>query len=208
MRYRLLLLILAILLAIPFISCQQEPPNLPPPAGPRLFEGGGFSFLYPSNWQIMTDADIEKLWETELRGQIGEFSQQDVIWQGGVYWGHIDPSNYPDSANIVVVVARMLDIPGPMSDEAYDDAFNRVEASFESGLGERLYSVQKRMVGELQAIEVEGLGRSRNQILRSVFIFAKQDHIYYMGCGVSKDAREFFRPVFDEAITSLKVSAE
>jgi hypothetical protein len=208
MGYKLPLLILAILLAIPFVSCQQEPSNLPPPAEPRLFEGGGFSFLYPSNWQTMTEADIDRLWETELFGEVAGFSRESVIWIGGVYWGHIDPSNYPDSANIVVVVAEMSDIPGPMSQEDYDDAFNRVKASFESGLGERLYSIQKRMVGELQAIEVEGLGRSRNQVLRSVFIFAKQDYMYYMGCGVSKDVREFFTSAFNEAITSLEVSTE
>ena len=208
MRYKLLFLILAILLVLSFISCQQEPPNLPPQAEPSLFEGGGFSFLYPSNWQIMTDTDIDRLWETELLGEVAGFSEDSVIWIGGVYWGHVDPSRYADSANIVVVVAEALDIPGPMSDEDYDDAFKKVEASFESGLGERLYSIQKRMVGELQAIEVEGLGRSRNQIIRSVFIFAKPDHIYYIGCGVSKDTREFFSPILEETIASLKVSVE
>ena len=181
------------------------PPALPPEAEPSLFEGGGFSFLYPSNWQTMTEADIDELWKTELRGQIGEFSQQDIIWEGGVFWGQVDPSNYPNSANIFTLIVRVSDIPGPMSEADYDDAFNSVKAAFESGLGERLYSIQKRMVGDLQAIEVVGLGVSRNQVVHSIFIFAKPDHLYYFGCGVSTNAQEFFEPIFDETIASLKV---
>jgi len=181
------------------------PPALPPEAEPSLFEGGGFSFLYPSNWQTMTEADIDKLWETELRGQIGEFSRQDVIWEGGVFWGQVDPSNYPDSANIFTLIVTVSGIPGQMSEADYDDAFNRVKAAFESGLGERLYSIQKRMVGDLQAIEVVSLGASRNQIVRGIFTFAKPDHLYYFGCGVSNNAQEFFEPIFDETIASLEV---
>lgn len=156
----------------------------------------------------MTKNDIDELWETELRGQLSGFSRQSVIWEGGVLWAHVDPSNHPNSANIFTLTGRMSGIPGPMSEAEFDDAFNNVKASFQSGLGDRLYSVQKRMIGDYQAIEIEGLGKSRNQILRSIFIFAKANHIYYLGCGVSKDSQDFFKPVFDEAIASLKVSLE
>ena len=191
------------------MGCQQEqapPSGLPPVAEPSLFEGEGFSFLYPSNWQTMTEDDIDKLWETELRGEINGFSQQDVIWQSGIFVGYVDPSNHPDSANIFVLTARVAGLPGPMLEADFDNAFNNVKASFESGLGDRLLSIQKRMIGDFQAIEVEGLGRSRNQILQSIFIFAKADHLYYISCGVSEGSRDLFKPVFDEAIASLKVS--
>ncbi len=206
---RLSLLVWILLLILPITGCQQEQPlsSEPLPAGePCLFEGGGFSFLYPSSWQTMTEDDIDKLWETELRGEISGFSQQDIIWQSGVFVGHVDPSNHPDSANIFVLTARVAGLPGPMPEADFDNAFNNVKASFESGLGDRLLSIQKRMIGELQVIEVEGLGESRRQVLRSIFIFAKADHLYYISCGVNEGSRDSFKPVFDEAIASLKVS--
>lgn len=208
MKCRLFLSIWILALVVLTISCQQEQiPTLPSsPVEPRLFEGGGFSFLYPSNWQTMTEKDIDELWETEFRGQLSGFSRQNVIWEEGVLWGHVDPSNHPNSANIFTLIGRMSGIPGPMSEAEFDNTFNNVKASFEVGLGNRLYSIEKRMIGDFQAIEVEGLGKSRNQILRSIFIFAKADHIYYLGCGVSKDSQDFFKPVFDEAIASLKIS--
>ena len=209
MSRRLLILLWILLLIVPVTGCQQEqapPSGLPPVAEPSLFEGEGLSFLYPSNWQMMTEKDIDELWKTELRGQLSGFSRQGAIWEGGVLWGHIDPSNHPNSANIFTLIGKISDIPGPMSEAEFDNAFNDVKASFEAGLGNRLYSIQKQMIGDFQAIEIEGLGKSRNQILRSIFIFAKADHIYYLGCGVSKDSQDFFKPVFDEAIASLKVS--
>jgi hypothetical protein len=199
------------LLLLSVLGCRQGETMRPTPTATAElspFKGDGFSFLYPSDWRRMTEVNINELWKSELRGQISGFSRQNVIWNGGVFTGYIDPSNHPDSANIFVLKAKVAGLPGPMSEADFDRVLANIKASFERGLGERLLFIQKRKVGEFQAIELEGLGKSRRQILRSVFIFARADHMYFVNCGASKDSYDSFAPVFEQAIASLKVSPE
>jgi len=182
----------------------STPTTTPPSVESSLFEEGGFSFLYPSDWQTMTEEDIDELCKTELKG----LQRQDVIWMGGVFSGHVDPSNHLNSANIFILTAKGSGIPGPTSEADFDQVFNKVKASHEQTLGDRLLSIQKRTIGGFQAIESENIGENRRQILRTIQIFAKADHLYFVNCGASYDSYDSFEPIFDNTIVSLEIVSE
>jgi len=180
-------------------------PTASPTVESLLFEGGGFSFLYPSNWQRMTEKDIDHLWETELRGS-SILLRQNVVWLEGFFWGQVDPSNHANSANMYAWITSVQGMPGPMSEADYDDYFNRLKANYESTMGERLYSIQKIMCGDFQAIEVVNLGKSLNQVLYGICVFAEPNYVYSFNCGLSKNAEESLKTIIEEAVASLKVS--
>jgi hypothetical protein len=182
----------------------STPTTMPAAAESSLFEEGGFSFLYPSNWQMMTEEDIDELCNVELKG----LQRQYVIWMGGVFTGHVDPSNHPNSASIFILTAKASGIAGPMSEADFDQVFNEVKASFEQTVGDRLLSIRKRTVAGFQAIEIEQIGKSRRQILYNRQIFAKADHLYLVNCGASYDSYDSFKPIFDKAIASLQIVSE
>ena len=84
---------------------EAKAPSAPVQMEFTLFEGGGFSFSYPSDWKRITDDDIDAIWG-DLKSQIG-VPRQKLTWFGGVYTGSLDPSQQPNSAALFALVGKI-----------------------------------------------------------------------------------------------------
>ncbi|GEM_PF-1717666 len=175
-------------------------PSVPPTATPVpravTFEGDGFSFEYPSNWEVITEKEIDVLLDTSLKGM----SPGGYDYIGGVYTGGVDGCR--GCAHIVVVSLKDPNLTGTLTDEQYE----QVKASYENTMGSRFISIKRTEVSGLPGVEVVNLGRSKETKLRGVIIVPPEPGIAYsLNCLSHKDSFDDFEAIFSRAIESLRI---
>lgn len=165
-------------------------------AAPTTFAENIFSFEYPSNWELITEAHIPVLLETSLKGlKTGSYD-----YVGGVYIGGVEDRR--GCAKIVVVVFRDPSLPGTLTDEHYQ----RVKAVTEKEMGSRLIRHRKIEVSSMPAAESVHIGKSRVTKLWDLIVVPPEPGIAYMvSCCSHKDSYDDFEPVFEQAIGTLKI---
>ena len=157
-----------------------------------------FSFEYPSDWEAITEDDIDTLLRTSLKGlKPGSY---DYI--GGFYTGGLDDCR--GCARIVTVIVRNPSLPGTLTDEQYQ----RVKAATEKEMGSRLISHRKVEVCSMPAAESVHIGKSRRTKLWELIIVPPEPGVAYMfGCSSHKDSYDQFEGIFEKAIASLRIEA-
>jgi len=175
-------------------------PSPPPAATPVptfiTCEGDRFSFEYPSNWEVMTEKEVEVLLDTSLKGM----SPGGYDYIGGVYTGGVDGCR--GCAHIVVVSLKDPNLTGTLTDEQYE----QVKASYENTMGPRLISIKRTEVSGMPGIEVVNIGRSKDTKLRGVIIIPPEPGMAYsLSCLSHKDSFDDFEAIFSRAIESLRI---
>jgi len=179
---------------------QTALPSVPPTATPvsRLvtFEGNIFSFEYPSNWEVITEKEIDVLLDTSLKGM----SPGGYDYIGGVYTGDVDGCR--GCAHIVVVSLKDPNLTGTLTDEQYE----QVKASYENTMGPRLISIERTEVSGMPGVEVVNIGRSKDTKLRGVIIVPPEPGIAYsLSCLSHEDSFDDFEAIFSRALESLRI---
>jgi len=175
-------------------------PSVPPTATPVprfvTFEGDGFSFDYPSNWEVITEKEIDVLLDTSLKGM----SPSGYDYIGGVYTGGVDGCR--GCAHIVVVSLKDPNLTGTLTDEQY----GQVKANYENTMGPRLISIKRTEVSGMPGIEMVNIGRSKDTKLRAVIIIPPEPGIAYsLNCLSHKDSYDDFEAIFSRAMESLRI---
>lgn len=175
-------------------------PSVPPTATavPRVvtFEGDIFSFEYPSNWEVITEKEVEVLLDTSLKGM----SPGGYDYIGGVYTGGVDGCR--GCAHVVVLSLKDPNLTGTLTDEQYE----QVKAGYENTMGPRLISIERTEVSGMPGVEVVNIGRSRETKLRAVIIVPPEPGIAYsLNCLSHKDSYDEFEAIFSRAMESLRI---
>lgn len=175
-------------------------PSAPPTATPvsrfLTFEGDGFSFEYPSNWEVITEKEVDVLLDTSLKGM----SPDGYDYIGGVYTGGVDGCR--GCAHIVVVSLKDPNLTGTLTDEQYE----QVKASYENTMGSRLISIKRTEVSGIPGVEVVNIGISKDTKLRGAIIVPPEPGIAYsLSCLSHKDSFDGFEAVFARAMESLQI---
>ena len=161
------------------------------------FEGDIFSFEYPSNWEVITEKEIDVLLDTSLKGM----SPGGYDYIGGVYTGGVDGCR--GCAHIVVVLLKDPNLTGTLTDEQYE----QVKASYENTMGPRLISIKRTEMDGMPGIEVVNIGRSKDTKLRGVIIVPPEPGIAYsLNCLSHKDSFDDFEDLFARAIETLHIA--
>jgi len=178
--------------ALPSVS-----PTATPVPGVVTFEGDIFSFEYPSNWEVITEKEIDVLLDSSLKG----LSPEGYDYIGGVYTGGVDGCR--GCAHIVVVLLKDPNLTGTLTDEQYE----QVKASYEDTMGPRLISIERTEVSGMPGVEVVNLGRSGDTKLRGVIIVPPEPGMAYsLSCLSHKDSFDDFEEVFARAIETLHLA--
>jgi len=167
-------------------------------AVPRFvtFEGDIFSFEYPSNWEVITEKEIDVLLDTSLKG----LSPGGYDYIGGVYTGGVDGCR--GCAHIVVLLLKDPNLTGTLTDEQYE----QVKASYVNTMGPRLISIERTEVSGMPAVEVVNIGRSKDTRLRGVIIVPpKPGMAYSLSCLSHKDSFDDWEAIFSRAMESLRI---
>jgi hypothetical protein len=158
---------------------------------PATFNEQGVSYLYPSDWMLVGEDEIDLLIETSLRG-IGDYK-----YIGGVYSGGVE--DCLDCAQIVVVVVE-APVEGPLTDEQYQQQ----KAQAQEQMGARLISHKLIDVSGVPAIESIHMGLSREtQLWELMWLEPGDNSVYMLSCSAHVDQYADFEPVFAQAIESL-----
>jgi tetratricopeptide (TPR) repeat protein len=165
-------------------------------AAPTTFAEGIFSFEYPSNWDRITEEEIDALLESSLKGlRPGGY---DYI--GGVYTGGV--SDCRGCAQIVIVVTKDPSLTGSLTDEQYE----QVKEAAEQQMGSRLISHRKTEISAMPAAEYIHVGASRLTKLWELIIVPPEPGVAYLfSCSSHKDSYADFEEIFERAIESLRI---
>ena len=160
------------------------------------FRDNIFSFEYLSDWEVITDKEIDVLLKTSLEG----LKPGNYDYIGGVYKGGVD--NCQGCATIVVVVVKNPSLTGTLSDQEYE----RVKAAAEQQMGSRLISHRKTEVSSMPAAESVHTGKSRLTKLWELIIVPPEPGVAYLfNCSSHKDSYPSFEEAFKRAIESLRI---
>jgi hypothetical protein len=166
------------------------------PVTPGLFRQDVFSFSYPTDWWVITPAEVSVLLKTSLKGMTS--SQYSYI--GGVFAGGLD--NCKGCAQIVVIVARDSSLTGTLTDEQYE----AIRAANEKSMTTRLLSHRKTEISSMPAVESIHIGLSGDTKLWEYIIVPPKPGIAYLfSCSSAKNSFAEFEPVFRQAINTLRV---
>jgi hypothetical protein len=158
---------------------------------PATFNERGVSYLYPSDWMLIGEDEIDQLVDTSLQG-IGDYE-----YIGGVYSGRVE--NCLDCAQIVVVVVE-APVTGPLTDEQYQQQ----KAQAQDQMGARLISHELIDVSGVPVIESIHMGLSGESQLRELmWLEPGENSLYMLSCSAHVDHYADFEPVFAQAIESL-----
>jgi len=167
------------------------------PAALTTFAENIFSFEYPSNWDRITEEEIDTLLETSLKGLLRP-GAYDYI--GGVYTGGVGDCR--GCAQIVIVVVKDPSLTGTLTDEQYEQG----KEAAEDQMGSRLISYRKTEVSSMPAVESIHVGASRRTKLWNLIIVPPEPGVAYMfSCSSHKDSYADFEDVFERAIESLRI---
>ena len=165
-------------------------------SAPTTFTADIFSFEYPSNWEVITDEEIDTLLETSLKGLRSDAYE----YIGGVYFGGV--GNCRDCAQIVIVVLKDPSLTGTLTDEQYE----QVREAAEEQMGARLISHRKTEVSAMPAAESVHIGASRQAKLWELIIVPPEPGVAYLfSCSSHDDSYADFEGVFERAIESLRI---
>jgi Bacterial SH3 domain len=158
---------------------------------PATFNEQGVSYLYPSDWMLIEDHEIDTLVNTSLEG-IGDYE-----YVGGVYSGGVE--NCLDCAQIVVVVVE-APVAGPLTDEQYQQQ----KAQAQDQMGARLIAHRIIEVSGIPVIESIHVGLSgETQLWELMWVEPGENRVYMLSCSAHVDHYADFEPVFAQAIESL-----
>ncbi len=163
---------------------------------PTAFAEDIFSFEYPSNWERITEEEIDTLLETSLKGlRPGGY---DYI--GGVHVGGVGECR--GCAQIVIVVVKDPSLTGTLTDEQYE----QVKEAAEEQMGSRLISHRKTEVSSMPAAESIHIGASPQTKLWELIIVPPDPGVAYLfSCSSHKDSYSDFEGVFERSIESLRI---
>ena len=165
-------------------------------AAPTTFVENIFSFEYPSNWDRITEKEIDTLLKTSLKGL--KPGRYDYI--GGVYTGGVGDCR--GCAQIVIVVIKDPSLTGTLTDEQYE----QVKEAAEKQMGSRLISHHKTELSSMPAAESIHIGASRLTKLWELIIVPSEPGVAYLfSCSSHKDLYADCEEVFKRAIESLRI---
>ena len=181
-------------LSMPVAATRVQTTLVTPPAGSATFDEDVFSFEYPSDWTLITAADIPAL----LRGALQGLTSDQYRYIGGVYTGTL---NGPDGcAQIVLVVLKDANIAGTFTDEQYE----AVREATEQRMGSRLLSHRYVVVGGLPGAESIHIGVSQQTKLWDLIVVPPEPGVAYsVSCSALKGEYARFEEVFSHAIETM-----
>jgi tetratricopeptide (TPR) repeat protein len=170
-----------------------------PTAPPTTFSDAGFSFDYPSDWEVIGEEEVDALLDSSLKG----LPPGSYDYIGGVYYGDI--GNSRGCAEIVIVVATDSGFTGTLTEEQYE----QLRESAESQMGSRLVSYRKTEIGSMPAVESVHVGASgRTKIWDLIIIPPEPGLAYLFNCSSHKDSYDQFEPIFMRAAETLRIGEE
>jgi hypothetical protein len=165
-------------------------------APPTTFSDGGFSFEYPSSWEVIGEGEVEDLLDSSLKG----LDPASCDYIGGVYYD--DVGSRRGCAEIVVVAVRDAAFSGTLTDEQYETAREAAGAQ----MGSRLVSHRKIEVSSMPGVESVHLGASgRTKIWDLIVIPPEPGLAYMISCSTHEDSYDEFEPVFEHAVETLRI---
>jgi hypothetical protein len=165
-------------------------------AAPTSFEEDIFAFEYPSDWEQITEDEVDELLKTSLKG----LTPDAYSYIGGVYTGGI--GDCEGCAQIVLIAMKDPSLTGTLTDEEYQ----RVREAAEDKMGARLLDHHKAEICSLPAAESVHLGASGDTKLRDVIVVPPEPGVAYMvSCCAQEDSYDAFEAVFDRALATFQV---
>jgi tetratricopeptide (TPR) repeat protein len=168
-------------------------------AVPTTFSDEGFSFEYPSNWEVIGEEEVDALLDSSLKG----LQQDSYDYIGGVYYGDVGSSR--GCAEIVIVVVKAPGFTGTLTDEQYEQA----REAAESQMGSRLVSHRKTEVSSMPAAESVHIGASgRTKIWDLIIVPPEPGMAYLFTCSSHEDSYDDFESIFERAVETLRIGEE
>ena len=155
-----------------------------------------FSFDYPSNWKIIDDTAIDKLFNTSLKGG----SKSDFDYIGGVYVGDFWEEDIGEAVLTIYIVSD----PN-FSSTMSEDQYNSIKSSYESQFGDRLLSIERVSLDGFDAVDIKTIGKSEQT--QSWAINATGDgEAYMLDLRAKVNQYSGYEPIFQEIVDSFKIS--
>ena len=160
------------------------------------FSENTFSFDYPSNWKIIDDAAIDKLFNTSLKGG----SKSDFDYIGGVYVGDFWEEDIGEAVFTIYIVSDSA-----FSSTMSEGQYNAIKSSYESQFGSRLLSIEKASIDGFDAVDIKTIGKSEQT--QSWAINATGDGEAYM-LDLRAEINQYagYEPIFQDILNSFKIS--
>lgn len=162
-----------------------------------IFSEAGFEFEYPSDWEIITQADQNRL----LSGSLAGLENYDYL--GGVYYKGLD--NCSGCAQIILVVMNDPSLEGNLTQEQFQATRNATQER----LGERLIAYNYVTLDGLPAAESQYYGKSgKSQQWSFIAVPTLPEMAYSLSMSAEKSSYETFKPVFEQVVSTIKLPGE